>query len=76
MTVIEYCLHETKVHELVIIREYGYERCVAYIDCEDLFRLPPDYAHADVIGSFYGHIKVLDHRGAYVSVPCTYLDIK
>ena len=49
MTVIEYCRHETKVHELVIIREGGYERCVAYIDCEDLFRLPPDIAHADVI---------------------------
>lgn len=46
------------------------------IDCEDLFRLPPDYTHADVIDSSYGHIKVLDHRGVYVSVPCTYLDIK
>ena len=34
------------------------------------------YAHADVIDSSYGHIKVLDHQGAYVSVPCTYLDIK
>lgn len=53
-----------------------HERCVAYVDCEDLFRLPPDYTHADVIDSSYGHIKVLDHRGAYVSVPCTYLDIK
>lgn len=41
-----------------------------------LFRLPPDYTHADVIDSSYGHIKVLDHRGTYVSVPCTYLDIK
>ena len=49
---------------------------MAYIDCEDLFRLPPDYTHADVIDSSYGHIKVLDHRGVYVSVPCTYLDIK
>lgn len=75
MTVIEYCLHETKVHELVIIREDGYERCVAYIDCEDLFRLPPDIAHADVIGSCRARIKVLDHQDAYVIVPCTYLDI-
>jgi len=76
MTVIQYCLHETDVRELVVIRSGGYERCVAYVDCEDLFRLPPDYTHADVIDSSYGHIKVLDHRGAYVSVPCTYLDIK
>lgn len=76
MTVIEYCLEKTEVRELVVIRSGGYERCVAYVDCEDLFRLHPDYTHADVIDSSYGHIKVLDHRGAYVSVPCTYLDIK
>lgn len=76
MTVIEYCLEKTDVRELVIIRSGGYERRVAYIDCEDLFRRPPDYAHADVIDFSYGHINVLDHQGAYVSVPCTYLDIK
>lgn len=76
MAVIEYCREKTDVRELVIIRSGGYERCVAHIDCEDLFRLPPDIAHADVIDSSYGHIKVLDHQGAYVSVPCTYLDIK
>ncbi len=75
MTVIQYCFHETEVRELVIIRSGGYERCVAYIDCEDLFHLPPDIAHADVIDSSCGQIKVLDHQGTYVSVPCTYLDI-
>lgn len=73
---VDDCRHETKVHELVIIREGGYERCVAYIDCEDLFRLPPDIAHADVIDSSRDHIKVLDHQDAYVIVPCTCLDIK
>ena len=76
MTVIEYCRHETGVRELVIIRAGGYTCCAAYIDHEDLFRLPPDIAHADVIESSYDHIKVLDHEGTYVSVPCTYLDIK
>ena len=49
MTVIQYCREKTEVRELVIIRSGGYERCVAYIDCEDLFRLPPDYTHADVM---------------------------
>lgn len=62
MTVIQYCREKTEVRELVIIRSGGYERCVAYIDCEDLFRLPPDYTHADVIDSSYGHIKILDSR--------------
>lgn len=76
MTVIEYCREKTEVHELVIIREGGWLTCVAYIDCEDLFRLPPNIAHADVIDSSCDHIKVLDYQGTYVSVPCTCLDIK
>ena len=42
MTVIEYCLEKTDVRELGIIRSGGYERGVAYIDGEDLFRLPPE----------------------------------
>lgn len=76
MTVIEYCREKTEVRQLVIIRAGGWVSCAAYIDCEDLFRLPPNIAHADVIDSSYDYIKVLDHQGAYVSVPCTYLDIK
>ena len=26
--------------------------------------------------AYIDHVKVLDHQGTYVSVPCTYLDIK
>lgn len=46
MTVIEYCRHETRVYELVIIRAGGRVRCSAYIDHEDLFRLPLDIGRA------------------------------
>lgn len=42
MTVIEYCRHETKVHELVIIREGGYERCVPFRDSIELAALNPE----------------------------------
>ena len=76
MTVIQYCHEKTNVGELVIIREGGWVTCAAFIDHEDLFRLPPDIAHADVIDSSRDHIKVLDHQDAYVIVPCTCLDIK
>lgn len=41
MTVIEYCREKTEVRELVVIRSGGYERCVAYVDCEDLFPYLP-----------------------------------
>lgn len=76
MTVSEYCRHETGVCELVIIRKGGWTYCAAYIDHEDLFRLPGVCGRADVIESSHDHIKVLDPRGGYVSVPCTYLDIE
>lgn len=76
MTVIEYCRHETKVHELVIIREGGYERCVAYIDCEDLFRLPPDINRREVIGAERSWIKLASPANGPCNAPCLYLDIK
>lgn len=64
MTVIEYCREKTEVRELVVIRSGGYERCVAYVDCEDLFRLPPDYTHADVIDFSRDHISPCSYASA------------
>lgn len=40
------------------------------------FAYLPITPHADVIDFSRDHIKVLDHQGTYVSVPCTCLDIK
>ena len=37
MTVFEYCRHEAKWRDLVIIRKGGWVTCSAYIDHEDLF---------------------------------------
>ena len=76
MTVIEYCLHETRVYELVIIRVSGRVRCPAYIDHEDLFRLPPDIADAEVIHSKRSYIDIATRAGGAWTAPCVYLDIK
>lgn len=76
MTVIEYCWHKTRVYELVIIRAYGRVRCSAYIDHEDLFRLPRDIANAEVIRSKRGYIDIATREGCAWSSPCVYLDIK
>lgn len=76
MTVIEYCRHETRVSELVIIRAGGWVRSSAYIDHEDLFRLPPDIANAEVIRSKRSCIDVATRAGGAWSTPCVYLDIK
>ena len=62
MTVSEYCRHETGVRELVIIRKGGWTCCAAYIDHEDLFRLPGDIARADVIESSWSGYDELDTK--------------
>ena len=75
MTVIEYCRHETRVYELVIIRAGGRVRCSAYIDHEDLFRLPPSIARAEVVGEECGQIRLANREGGFEDAPCVYLDI-
>ena len=76
MTVIEYCRHEAKWRELVIIRANGWVRCSAYIDHEDLLRLPPDIANAEVVGAECGWIRLANRSGGLEDTPCVYLDIK
>lgn len=76
MTVIEYCREKTEVGELVIIREGGWVTCAAYIDYEDLFRLPPDINRREVIGAERGWIKLVSPASGACNAPCIYLDIK
>lgn len=76
MTVIEYCREKTEVGELVIIRSGGYAACAAYIDCEDLFRLPPDINRYEVIGAERGWIKLASPVSDPCNAPCLYLDIE
>lgn len=76
MTVSEYCRHEPKWRDLVIIRKGGWVTCSAYIDHEDLFRLPLDIAEAEVIRAKRSYIDIETHGSGAWDVPCTYLDIK
>ena len=76
MTVIEYCREKTEVNELVIIRRAGYTICAAYIDYEDLFRLPPDIAEAEVTDAHRGAIVVAGPANTSCFAPCVYLDIE
>lgn len=76
MTVIEYCREKTEVGELVIIREGGWVTCAAYIDYEDLFRLPPNINRREVAGAEHGWIKLASPASGPCEAPCLYLDIK
>lgn len=76
MTVIQYCREEAKWRDLVIIRAGGWVSCSAYIDHEDLIRLPADIANAEVVGAERGRIRLADRSGGLEDAPCVYLDIK
>lgn len=48
MTVREFCLHQTRVGELVVIRDCGYIKHEVWIDYEDIFVLDKRYAKKEV----------------------------
>lgn len=77
MTVSEYCRHETgrPASSSSSARAAG-RAAPPTSTMRTCSRLPGDIARADVIESSHDYIKVLDPRGGYVSVPCTYLDIE
>ena len=75
MTVIQYCREKTNVSELVIIREGGWVTGAAFIDHEDLFRLPPSIARAEVVDEECGRIRLANRLGGACDAPCIYLDI-
>lgn len=43
---------------------------------EDLFRLPPDIANAEVMDAGHGFIAVAGPVNTSCNTPCVYLDIK
>lgn len=75
MNVREFCMSKTNVHELVVIREGGYIVATAYIDHEDLFRLPGEIARSEVSGCVRDLLSVNDSIGHTFCVPCVYLDL-
>lgn len=70
MTVSDFCLHETKTGELVVILDAGYIVCTAWIDIEDLFMLDPQIARKRVMKDEWGTLKITDKDGNRVEIPC------
>lgn len=75
MTVREFCVYKTEVHQLVAIRYRGYIIATAWIDSEDLFKLPNDIAKRPVLESSYGFLNVSGPSEDEHRVPCVFLDI-
>lgn len=76
MTVRMWCESVPLAGSLVIIRRGGWKVAAAYIDNEDLFRLPSDIAEATVLEWSDGEITLTDSYGVSHNAPCIFLDIE
>lgn len=75
ITVREFCETKTEPHQLVVIRKGGWITATAWIDNEDLFRLPADIAHTQINEWSHGFIRIKDAYDGENNVPCIYLDL-
>lgn len=74
MTVREFCLKRTQVNELVVIRDSGWIVATAWIDYEDIFRLPDSVKKKLVIKDEWGKLSIVTEHGDNIDVPCHYID--
>lgn len=74
MTVIEFCMKKTQVKELVVIRDCGWIVATAWIDYEDIFRLPKETSELEVIRDEWGTINIVTEHGDTISIPCHYVN--
>ena len=72
ITVAEFCLHHTKVKELIGICD-PYLRHTVFIDHEDIFVIDSEYRNLKVKSDKWGTISVIDQAGNNVIVPIHYL---
>ena len=76
ITVKEYCLYQTDLHQLCVIRECGWIVEVVWIDREDLFRMSRSSEEMIVVETSTGELLISNNRGGETKVPCLYIDAK
>ena len=74
MTVREFCLRKTQVHELCVIRDYGWIIATAWIDSEDLFAMNENVAKKEVKSDSWGTLRTVTKHGDELDIPCHYID--
>lgn len=74
MTVKEFCLKETQVSELCVIRDTGWIVAIVWIDAEDLFAMNETIAKMEVKSDEWGTLSIITKYGDELEVPCHYID--
>lgn len=78
ITLREYLLKKTHVHEFCVFRESGWYKGCTWIDSEDTFihSLDKRMLDMEVVGIEYDTISVWNMLDTAQRIPCTWIDIK
>ena len=77
MTLKEFLRNKTQMHELCAIRDHGYIVATVWIDSEDLWRIPQDYANCKVVRDTWGTLPVVRQTNNVVDyAPCHCIDVE
>ena len=75
MTVQHFCLHNTQVGELCIIRDCGYIIESVWIDIEDIFSISEYCKNKEVEHDEWGYLYITNENGTKTKVQVHYIDI-
>lgn len=81
MTLSEFLTKHTKVLELCAIRIDGWVKFTCWIDYEDIWEIPSEYADKIVKNDVWGELeiatpdKTADGKIKTATIPCHYIDI-
>lgn len=74
LTVREFCKTKTNATELCVIRDGGWCVGYAWIDYEDIFRLPESLTRQPVKSNEWGTLPIVDKDGNKIEIPVHYID--
>lgn len=75
ITLQEFLRNKTNAEELCVICDYGWIKATVWIDHEDLFCVPVEYADNPVLGNWWGTIPVVNAAGEKTDVEAHFIEM-
>lgn len=75
MKLKDFLHHKTQCYELCIIIDNGWRVASCWIDDEDLFVIPPQYANKEVKSDKWGLLSITIENGIKQKIPCHYIEV-
>ena len=75
MTLKDFLRNKTNAMELCVIRYDGWIVASCWIDYEDLFTIPNNFADKPVKMDEWDYITIVNKNNAEIKIPCHYVDV-